>query len=119
EGVRATPSASIAPPRLAIAAELGSTLRGTTFVTSSDSPFEGAGGRGVELFGYTAGEIRLAAGDDSVIHGLGHEHGVLRKRDAGVHEHCIRAEFHGDGGVGGRAHACVHDERHGGYHLAQ
>src|SRR5207245_428311 len=78
EGVRATQSASIAPPRLAIAAELGSTLRGTTFVTSSDSSFEGAGGRGVELVGYTAGEIRLAAGDASVMPGRGHDGGGAR-----------------------------------------
>jgi len=43
---------------------------------------------------------------------LRHEHRVLRLGDRGVHEHRVAAELHGDGRVGGGAHARVDDHRH-------
>src|SRR5580704_1126115 len=54
-----------------------------------------------------------------MVHGFGHEDGILRVGNAGVHQDCVCAEFHGDGGVGGGAYACVHNQRHAGDHFAQ
>ena len=66
-----------------------------------------AGGRGVEALGHAPREVGLAAGNDGVVHRLGHEHGVGRFGDSRVHKNAIGAEFHGDGGVGSRADAVV------------
>src|SRR5260370_30528450 len=75
----------------------------------ADDAGERAGGGGIEAGGNAASEVGLAAGDDGVAHGFGHEHGVLGFGDRGVHQDAIGAEFHGHGGVGCRADACIHN----------
>src|SRR5712664_43922 len=70
----------------------------------------GAGGSRVEPLRHTAGKVRFAAGDSGVAHGFGHEHGVLRFGNGGVHEDAVRAQLHGFGGVRGRADSGVDDK---------
>src|SRR5260370_19717949 len=75
----------------------------------ADDAGERAGGGGIEALGHSASEVGLAAGDDGVAHGFGHEHGVLGFGDRGVHQDAIGAEFHGHGGVGSGADASIHN----------
>src|SRR5258706_3516501 len=75
----------------------------------TDDAGERAGGGGVEALGHAAGEIAFAAGDDRIAHGFGHEDGILRFSDGGVHEDAIGAELHGNGGVRGGADAGIPD----------
>src|SRR6266704_4400353 len=74
-----------------------------------DDSAQWAGGGGVQAFGHAPGEVGLTAGNDGVAHGFGHEDGVLGFGNGGVHQHAIGAEFHGDGGVGSRANAGIHN----------
>ena len=69
--------------------------------------------------GHAAGEEGLAAGEDSVLHGFGHEDGVLRGGDGGVHQDAVEAEFHGQRRVRRGAYARVHDQRDLGDELAE
>jgi hypothetical protein len=78
------------------------------FVLAHDAG-EGAAGGGVEAFGHAAGEVGFAAGADGFAHGFGHEFGVLRFGDGGIHEEAVGAEFHGLGGVGRGADSGVDD----------
>src|SRR5258706_13837677 len=71
---------------------------GPCFSKLTDDAGERAGGGGVEALGHAAGEIAFAAGDDRIAHGFGHEDGILRFSDSGVHEDAIGAEHHGNGG---------------------
>ena len=86
---------------------------------SAGDAFERGAGGGVEFAGHAAGEERLAAGEDGMLHGLGHEDGILGLGDGGVHQDGVEAEFHGEGGVGGGADAGVDDQRDFGDEFAQ
>src|SRR5260370_10941674 len=54
--------------------------------------------------------MRVAAGDGGVAHGLGHENGVLRLGNRGIHQDAVRAEFHGFRSVGGGANSRMNDK---------
>ena len=56
------------------------------------------------------GEEGLAASEDAVLHGFGHEDGVLRGGDGGVHQYAVEAEFHRQRRVRRCAYACVYDQ---------
>ncbi|MNG99622.1 hypothetical protein D3C79_587960 [compost metagenome] len=50
-----------------------------------------------------------------MLHGLGHQHRLLGVGDGRVHQHRLAAHFHGDGGVGGSAHARIDQHRNLGF----
>lgn len=77
----------------------------------TDDTRERAGGARVETHRHAPGEVCVAAGFDCEAHGARHPLGVLCFRDGRVHEHGVRAEFHRDGRVAGRADARVDDDR--------
>src|SRR6266508_55550 len=85
----------------------------------ADDAGERAAGAGVEFLGHAARFVGEASGFDAELHGARHSDGVFGGGDGGVHEHAIGAQFHGDGGVAGGAHAGVHDDGDFGNHLAE
>ena len=50
-----------------------------------------------------------------MVHGLRHHDRLLGMRDGRVHQHRIATQLHGNGGVGGRAYARVHQHRNLGF----
>ena len=54
-----------------------------------------------------------------MLHGLGHEHRLLRCRDAGIHQDRVIAQFHGNGSVGSSTDSRIDNQRDARNHLAQ
>src|SRR5205814_4850770 len=75
----------------------------------ADDAGEGRRSRGVEALGHAAGEEGFTARENGVAHGFGHEDGVSRFRDGGVHKNAVGAELHGDRCVAGSADARIDD----------
>ena len=59
----------------------------------------GAAGGSIEFLGHAAGQVRVAAGEDSVLHCGGHGDGIFGFGDGRVHKDSVVAEFEGDGGI--------------------
>jgi len=76
-----------------------------------DHALQRAARGGVELLRDAAGEMGQPAGLGGQAHGPGHPHRVLGAGDAGVQQHPVHAQLHGDRHVAGRAHAGVDDDR--------
>src|SRR5882724_2095883 len=76
-------------------------------------------GRGVEALGHAAGEEGFTAGEGGVAHGFGHENGISRFRDGGVHKNAVGADFHGDRCVARSADARIDDHGNFGDAFAQ
>src|SRR5271166_3122975 len=56
--------------------------------------FEGGAGGGVEAARHASGEEGLTTSEDRVLHGLGHQDGIARLGECGVHQDGVEAELH-------------------------
>src|SRR6266576_314641 len=86
---------------------------------SADYAFQRRAGSGVEFSWHTSSQIGIASGEYAMLHGFGHEDGILSSGDSCIHQDGVSAEFHGDGGVRGGTDAGVENQRNAGDDLAQ
>src|SRR5690606_16163962 len=98
----------------AMVKELGIILQSLTVQRLQKTLLGGAGICTVILARNAASAPGFAAGFDRFFHGRGHEDGVVRAGDGGVHKYAVTTEFHGDGGVGRGAYAGIHQHRDAG-----
>src|SRR4030088_1698942 len=75
--------------------------------TSAHDAFNWRTGCRVQLARHAAGEIGLTAGEYRVLHRLGHQHWLLSRSNAGIHQDGVVSQLHGNGGIGGCAHARI------------
>lgn len=78
----------------------------------SDQTAQRAGRIGVHFLGHTARLVGQPPRLDSQLHRPGHLDGVFGACDRGIHQHAITPQLHRHGGVGGGAHAGIHQHRH-------
>ena len=86
---------------------------GVSLIASAfDRPLDRAAGGRVHLSGDAARQTGETSRKHGVLHGLGHDNGLPRAGNGGVHQHAVGSQLHGEGRVGRGAHAGVYDERH-------
>ena len=85
----------------------------------TNDAFHWTAGSGVKLLRHATTQVCEASGNHSVLHGFRHLLRILGRRDSGVHQHAIIAQFHCDGSVRSCPDSRVDDQRHFGDTLAQ